>query len=85
MSINQLGWSTFRHGVSYSNTPFYKRFSILKTTSGCVCTAPCNTGDLPKLGEACSTDGTWTCQKIENSSGTYDFCTHSDLNLCQAG
>jgi hypothetical protein len=58
---------------------------FIKTSDGCVCTAPCNSGELPKIGEACSQDGSWTCQTLQNSSGTYDLCTHSGLNLCQAG
>ena len=58
---------------------------FIKTNDGCVCTAPCNSGNLPKIGEACSTDGSWTCQTLQNSNGTYDLCTHSGLNLCTAG
>lgn len=58
---------------------------FLKTSGGCLCTAPCNSGSLPKTGEACSNDGSWTCQKLQNSSGSYDFCAPQNAGLCQAG
>jgi hypothetical protein len=34
MTVKQLHWSPFRHGVSYSHTPFDKRFAIVERTSG---------------------------------------------------
>jgi hypothetical protein len=58
---------------------------FLLTNEGCVCTVPCNSSGLPALGEACSTDGSWICRTLQNSDGTYDTCTHSDLNLCTVG
>jgi hypothetical protein len=58
---------------------------FLLTIDGCVCTVPCNTSGLPSLGEACSTDGSWVCQTLQNADGAHDLCTHAELNLCTAG
>ena len=32
--MQQLGWSCLRYGIRWSNTPYYKRFSIVTTSSG---------------------------------------------------
>jgi hypothetical protein len=33
-TVAQLGWTSERRGIRYSSTPYWKRFSIVRTASG---------------------------------------------------
>jgi hypothetical protein len=46
--LRQLGWTSIRRGIRWSNTPHHKRFSIVHTATGYT-VADHKTGDLARV------------------------------------
>ena len=83
---------TFYHGedlgtaCSPHNAPQNCRtgdFIMFDDTGECICIAACSRFTDVRLGDACTMDGSWTCQHIQATNGNNgEYCVPNAWNLC---